>query len=1555
MPEAVLPAPAPARWPSRRHRALRPLALLLLGVLLSAVAAWQQSLSNGRVHQEALRQAAELMAVELNAVMERFERGLRGARGAVLAVGLERLDRSAFQRYVAARDLSQEFPGARGFGFIRRVNAADSASYTAAAAADGWRSFQIRQLQPHERERFVIETIEPVAGNTQAVGLDIASEPRRLQAALAAAHANRATLTRPITLVQATGAAQQSFLLLLPVYRPGDSLQTEEQRWSATVGWVYAPLITQDMLRQLQRPPGLRLSLHDLGAAGAGVRPADAEPAMHFYGLAQTAAEELNHSLQRPVLGRQWQLDLHAGPAFFQSLRLTPPPVVFMLGLLLTLLATALLAASDLVRRNRRLAQLEQARLAALVAQSSDAIVTEDLQGRITGWNRSAEHLFGHALQQTLGRRVAELLLPPSDHAQAEAERDAAASGHPTPVRDIVALHRDGRVRELSQSLTPIRGADGRVVGLGRTLRDVHERARAERERSAFTAMLERQVNDRTQQLDAARMRLQTVFDAVPSLMAYWDSDLVLRIANLAYHRWFGVPAGSLPGTPVHEVLDGEMLQVFLPRMRAALAGQEQRFDISGEPPSGGPARHVQGLYLPDRRADGSVQGLFVLVHDVTEINESRRRLADALRENEALVHTLRAHALYSVTDAQGRIIEVNDGFCRAVGYSREELMGQNHRLVTSGQHGADFWAAMWRSLSLGQAWQGQVCNRHRNGQLVWMDTMIAPFTGAQGQVERYVAIRHDVTDSRAAAQALARERERLHNTLRGTDLGTWEWNVQTGEAQFNERWAAFTGHSLAELQPASIETWRSLVHPEDLQRSREALARHYSGELPYYECEARLRHRDGHWVWVLGRGRLFTRTPDGQPEWLYGTHQDVSARRATEEALRLASHEAEAASKAKSAFLANMSHEVRTPLNAMMGLTALLADSRLQADQRTLLSQVQRASQSLLTVVNDVLDLAKIEAGEMRLEQLPFALADRLHGVAALHGAQARAKGLQFTLALAPELPAWVLGDPTRLEQLLHNLLANAVKFTAQGQVLLQVHLDETPAPHLAPEPLAREDQADHRPGGEPDPDTSPLWLRIEVQDTGIGIAEADQQAVFEPFAQADVSTTRRFGGTGLGLSIVRQVCSLMGGELGLRSQPGQGSCFWLRLPLGRLAQQPPVDVAAPGLAAAQTQADLGFSLQGMRVLVVDDSDLNRDVAQRLLQREGALTQTCEDAAAALAALQAAAWPFDAVLMDVQMPGMDGLEATRRLRALPGLAELPVVALTAGALPQQREEALAAGMDAFLVKPLEPASLVQTLLQVVQRARRQALANAGATAPVDAVQWPEFPGVDSRGAAQRLGGDLALFARSLGRLLAEFDDLAAVPAAATSISASTASEPQAQLALAARAHKLRGSAGLLGATTLEAAAAQLESRLRLPWAAPAETATDSHEAAQLLQQDRQAVATALQQLRQASAAWLARPLGPGPGQAPGAEPANATDAAAAADAAIPTGPAFAVLLRRLRQQLLDNDLHARHTLDSLEPTLQAQWGVDALTLLAAAIDGLDYPQALLLLQTHGA
>lgn len=231
-----------------------------------------------------------------------------------------------------------------------------------------------------------------------------------------------------------------------------------------------------------------------------------------------------------------------------------------------------------------------------------------------------------------------------------------------------------------------------------------------------------------------------------------------------------------------------------------------------------------------------------------------------------------------------------------------------------------------------------------------------------------------------------------------------WAWTSPPNSGDCGPHWP----------QRASIETWRGLLHPDDLRRSRKVLARHFSCELPRCECEARLHPRDGHWVGVLGRCRLFRRTPDRQPEWLNDKHQDVSARRANEEALHVASQEAEAATKAKRAFLANMSHEVRTPLNAMMGLTALLAD--------------------------------------------------RLHVMAALHGAQARAKGLQFTLVLTPGMPAWVLGDPTRLEQLLHNLLANAVKFTARGQVQLQVGLDEPPAAHLASE----QPTSEHAPGAD-------------------------------------------------------------------------------------------------------------------------------------------------------------------------------------------------------------------------------------------------------------------------------------------------------------------------------------------------------------------------------------------------------------------------------------------------------------------------------------------------------
>ena len=386
----------------------------------------------------------------------------------------------------------------------------------------------------------------------------------------------------------------------------------------------------------------------------------------------------------------------------------------------------------------------------------------------------------------------------------------------------------------------------------------------------------------------------------------------------------------------------------------------------------------------------------------------------------------------------------------------------------------------------------------------------------------------------------------------------------------------------------------------------------------------------------------------------LLGALQDVTEQHRLNRALRHAKAAAEAASEAKSMFLANMSHEIRTPMNAVIGIARLLADSPLDEDQRQLLAKLQLAGRSLMAVIDDVLDLAKIEAGALAVEMRAYNPAELGQELDALFAEQARAKGLRWRLTISSELPATLRGDPQRLHQVLGNLLSNAIKFTAQGEVSLHI------------EPLAAGEGEER--------------LRLTVRDSGIGIAPEAQVRLFQPFVQAEVSTTRRFGGTGLGLSIAKRLVELMGGSLSLRSAPGQGSEFSVLLPLQRSDEQ----------AVNRSPRLPGNPLAGLRLLVIDDSEINLEVARRLLQRQGAAVQCESQAELALARLRSGE-RFDAVLMDIQMPGMDGLQATRQIRQDLHLLELPVIALTAGALVEERRRAAEAGMDDFLTKPLDP------------------------------------------------------------------------------------------------------------------------------------------------------------------------------------------------------------------------------------------------------------------------
>lgn len=424
------------------------------------------------------------------------------------------------------------------------------------------------------------------------------------------------------------------------------------------------------------------------------------------------------------------------------------------------------------------------------------------------------------------------------------------------------------------------------------------------------------------------------------------------------------------------------------------------------------------------------------------------------------------------------------------------------------------------------------------------------------------------------------------------------------------------------------------------------------------------LRSTDGRIIGVLGVYDDITAGRQAEDELdRYRRHLETLVAERTAE-LTVAKDVAEAATRAKSRFLANMSHELRTPMNAIMGMTELVLRRTADPTQREQLIKVQRASEHLLQIINDVLDLAKIEADRVELERLPFSFRDVLADLVAVIGHEAGRKRIELSVDLAPELARMtLLGDPRRIGQVLVNFTGNALKFTERGAVVLRVQLAEQGA--------------------------DDVLVRCEVQDTGIGISAADQQRLFKAFEQADNSTTRRFGGTGLGLVISRRLVDLMGGDVGVESEVGVGSRFWFTARLGK-ANRAEVPAATPSEVAGT--APLPMRLEGARVLVAEDEPITREVSKILLEDLGLAVDLAENGAMAVALARRNA--YDLILMDVQMPELSGLDATRAIRVLDGYAATPIVAMTANAFEEDRRVCIEAGMSDHIGKPVAPDQL---------------------------------------------------------------------------------------------------------------------------------------------------------------------------------------------------------------------------------------------------------------------
>jgi PAS domain S-box-containing protein len=616
-----------------------PAITLLAGLALTGVLTQQRATGNEEVASRRFNTLATRIQHDIVVQFERYEYGLNSARGVVLTGGEQGLTRSMFEAYAVTRHIEREFPGARGFGFIRRVPLSQERRFLKQARADGAPRFAIRQLAPNALERFVIQYIEPKADNQQAIGLDIGSERNRREAAVTAMRTGEATLTGPITLVQATGATLRSFLVVLPVYRPQSVLATPEQRWAGGFGWTYAPLVIDEVLRNvdLQRK-SVALTLTDT------TQPDRPEvfyaPDAAGTGTGSAPSTDLATTLNHRLFGRSWALGLQAKPAFYDELNLTSPLSVASWGSLLTGLIALLHCLLAMVARRRESAQA-QARLATIVANASDAIIGEGVDGRIMLWNAAAEKLFGRSLADVEGQALAKLLLPPdrSDEDQALIARIVA--GESISPFETTRLHRAGHLIPVAMTACAIADGQGRVIGVAKLLRDISERKGHEARLLNLNAELESRVAARTREVTSTKEMLKTVLNAVPMMISYWDKSKILRVANRAYCDFLGRPEAELIGRPGDEVTKPGVWAAVEPFVDAVLRGQEQRFEFTAMPSGGTRRLELQAQLLPqiDR---GETTGFYAISQDLTERITQRKLLEATLSEQQIERETLR-------------------------------------------------------------------------------------------------------------------------------------------------------------------------------------------------------------------------------------------------------------------------------------------------------------------------------------------------------------------------------------------------------------------------------------------------------------------------------------------------------------------------------------------------------------------------------------------------------------------------------------------------------------------------------------------------------------------------------------------------------------------------------------------------------------------------------------------------------------------------------------------------------------------------------------------------
>lgn len=614
-------------------------------------------------------------------------------------------------------------------------------------------------------------------------------------------------------------------------------------------------------------------------------------------------------------------------------------------------------------------------------------------------------------------------------------------------------------------------------------------------------------------------------------------------------------------------------------------------------------------------------------------------------------------HAILSIADIKGNITYVNDKFCDVSGFSRDELIGQNHSILKSGEHDAEFYRDLWRTIANGGVWQGIIKNRKKNGDGYWVRATIVPTLGADGKPVKYISIRTDISERKSVEEELDSQRSLFEAVFRDIpDLLVLK-DIDHRIVRCNPALENVFGYELEEvIGKSSAELFRDVFEPGD----GDGEPIDFGGEDATGPDEAVFRRKSGERFF----GETFSTPIRRQSGELLGhlcIVRDITERKLAEEALIAARDAAHSANKVKSEFLAHMSHEIRTPMSGVMGLADILLGLDLSEEAKQRVFTIKDITRSLVRIINDILDMSKLEAGKMEVEMADFHLPALIEDSLAVFEEKRsgeRHLGLKLQMRLSDGFPTGVQSDPTRVRQVLLNLIGNAVKFASEGSVTVEGSMIS-----------AGDDKR---------------LIRIAVHDTGIGIAPEVVGKLFSEFTQADASISRRFEGTGLGLSICKRLVQLMGGEIGVESVVGEGSTFWFTLPF-----VPAVSEVRAEKGAAQAKAMHYRAAKPLNVLVAEDNLVNQQIIGSIMESFGHRTTIVENGLHAVAALQEG--EFDIVLMDVRMPEMSGPDAASEIRRTGGdKRDIPIIALTADAMEENQRAYLKAGMNDCVTKPID-------------------------------------------------------------------------------------------------------------------------------------------------------------------------------------------------------------------------------------------------------------------------